>query len=307
MDASIFGRGAGEGFGVRLHRPGAGPRRRAGRRWRCASWTSARARAAAKHLGRAFGSNAAAWWGLSLPRPTHRAEEGEVVTVYEVHAADDEPYAKAVYSFRWTPQTDPWRGACHHRLSRRRRRRPDDGRSPVMASWPCACAHSSALRRAGRRATRERHGRSDPAGLLRRQPRTTGARARGAWLYLPVSVEGALFSAGDPHTLPGRSSEVCGTAIECSRTGGSSWCCTSVVIWGTAQADQLPVPGNRRRLGTAGFSFANHRPNWAPTRRPRSHKKSSLDLAMRDAFRKARRYLMKAHELDEDEAMSPLL
>ncbi|CAN0537309.1 unnamed protein product, partial [Scytosiphon promiscuus] len=36
------------------------------------------------------------------------------------------------------------------------------------------------------------------------------------------------------------------------------------------------------------------------------YKKSSIDLAMRDAFRKARRFLMTARDLDEDEAISLL-
>jgi acetamidase/formamidase len=36
----------------------------------------------------------------------------------------------------------------------------------------------------------------------------------GATLYLPIPVDGALFSAGDGHALQG-DGEVCGTAIEC--------------------------------------------------------------------------------------------
>ena len=41
---------------------------------------------------------------------------------------------------------------------------------------------------------------------------------KGATLYLPVSVDGALFSVGDSHASQG-DSELCGTAIECSLTG----------------------------------------------------------------------------------------
>src|SRR4030095_8726058 len=37
--------------------------------------------------------------------------------------------------------------------------------------------------------------------------------AAGAILYLPVEVEGALFSIGDGHAVQG-DGEVCGTAIE---------------------------------------------------------------------------------------------
>jgi acetamidase/formamidase len=41
---------------------------------------------------------------------------------------------------------------------------------------------------------------------------------KGATMYYPVAVSGALFSAGDPHASQG-DSELCGTAIECSLTG----------------------------------------------------------------------------------------
>jgi acetamidase/formamidase len=40
----------------------------------------------------------------------------------------------------------------------------------------------------------------------------------GTTLYLPVSVDGALFSVGDPHGAQG-DGEVCGTAIECPARG----------------------------------------------------------------------------------------
>lgn len=41
---------------------------------------------------------------------------------------------------------------------------------------------------------------------------------KGSKVYLSVSVDGALFSVGDPHPSQG-DSELCGTAIECSLTG----------------------------------------------------------------------------------------
>jgi acetamidase/formamidase len=41
---------------------------------------------------------------------------------------------------------------------------------------------------------------------------------KGATMYYPVAVEGALLSVGDPHASQG-DSELCGTAIECSLTG----------------------------------------------------------------------------------------
>ena len=41
---------------------------------------------------------------------------------------------------------------------------------------------------------------------------------KGAVMYYPVAVPGALLSVGDPHASQG-DSELCGTAIECSLTG----------------------------------------------------------------------------------------
>src|SRR5438034_10511151 len=41
---------------------------------------------------------------------------------------------------------------------------------------------------------------------------------KGATVYLPVSVPGALLSVGDPHAVQG-DGELSGTAIECSMTG----------------------------------------------------------------------------------------
>ncbi len=53
-----------------------------------------------------------------------------------------------------------------------------------------------------------------------------------------------------------------------------------------------------------GFSHANHLVQPGPLAQTDVYRKASLDMAMRDAFRKASRYLMTAHELSEDEAIS---
>jgi acetamidase/formamidase len=53
-----------------------------------------------------------------------------------------------------------------------------------------------------------------------------------------------------------------------------------------------------------GLSFPNHLAALGPQAQTEIYNKSSLEAAMRDAFRKARRYLMKAHKLEEDEAIS---
>ena len=35
-------------------------------------------------------------------------KQREVVTIFEVDATGERDYAKALYNFRWTPQTDPF-------------------------------------------------------------------------------------------------------------------------------------------------------------------------------------------------------
>ena len=114
MDASLFGRGAGEGLGVHIctgpvairgaepgdvlevrivdmkPRPSANP----------------------EFAGKTFGSNAAAWWGYHYKDLLTEPKEREVVTIYEIDARGERNWAKAVYNYRWTPQTDPF-GVVH--------------------------------------------------------------------------------------------------------------------------------------------------------------------------------------------------
>jgi len=53
-----------------------------------------------------------------------------------------------------------------------------------------------------------------------------------------------------------------------------------------------------------GFSFANYLEELGPTAQQTIYEKSSIDLAMRDAFRKMRSFLMATKGLTEDEAIS---
>jgi acetamidase/formamidase len=60
-----------------------------------------------------------------------------------------------------------------------------------------------------------------------------------------------------------------------------------------------------RLAGTSlGFSFANYLAELGPTAQQEIYKKSSIDLAMRDAFRKMRSFLIATKGLTEDEAIS---
>lgn len=129
--------------------------------------------------------------------------------------------------------------------------------------------------------------------------------AKGATLYLRVGVDGALLSVGDPHASQG-DSELCGTAIECSLTG-----VFQIVLH---KADQMtdkpfadidyPLVETADEWVIHGSSHPDYLKEFGDKARSAIYEKSSLDPAMRDAFRKTRRFLMTAMGLTEDEAIS---
>ena len=306
MDASIFGRGAGEGFGVHIctgpvyvkdaepgdileirildimPRPAANP----------------------EFSGQSFGSNAATWWGFHYHDMLTEPRQREVVTIYEISDTEHDSFAKAVYNFRWVPQTDPF-GVVHETIdypgvpvnhdtivknfeilkSVRIPVRPHFG---VLAVAP---AHDDPI---------DSVPPSHFGGNLDNWRATKGAR-----LYLPVAVEGALFSVGDPHASQG-DSELCGTAIECSLSGKFQLVLHKKKdLEGTFFADlDYPFLETETEWVIQGLSYANHLAQLGPLAQTDVYKKTSLDMAMRDAFRKARRYLMTAYKLTEDEAIS---
>jgi hypothetical protein len=80
---------------------------------RCGLSTSSRAAVANPAFrGRAFGSNAAGWWGLHYNDLLTEPKPREVITIYEIDAAGTRNWARAVYNYRWVPQTDPF-GVVH--------------------------------------------------------------------------------------------------------------------------------------------------------------------------------------------------
>lgn len=82
---------------------------------------------------------------------------------------------------------------------------------------------------------------------------------KGAAMYYPVAVPGALLSDGDPHASQG-DSELCGTAIECSLTGTFQRIPhTGDRLAGTALADlHYPLLETADKWVVHGFSFANY-------------------------------------------------
>ncbi|MET0968002.1 MAG: acetamidase/formamidase family protein [Tardiphaga sp.] len=306
IDASIYGRGAGEGFGVHI----------------CTGPVAVKDAQPGDVLeiriidivprtsrnpdfdGRVFGSSVAAWWGYHYKEFLTGQGTREAVTIYEIFDHDDAPHARALYSYRWEPQTDPY-GTVH-----------------TTYDYPGVPVAPGAVRR--------RHGVLDGIsiplrphfGVIAVAPREADfvdsvppsyfggnldnwRLGKGATVYLPVSVSGALLSVGDPHAAQG-DGELGGTAIECSMTG------TFEVILhkkadlaGEAFADlTYPLIETATEWVLMGFSHPNYLAEFGAKGQSEVYATSSLDLAMKDAFRKMRRFLMNVKGLSEDEAIA---
>jgi acetamidase/formamidase len=306
MDASIHGRGAGEGFGVHIctgpvavngaepgdilevrildvkPRPCANP----------------------KYKGKSYGSNAAAWWGFHYNDQIEEPKKREVITIYEVDATGERDWAKALYNFRWTPQTDPF-GVVHKIIDY-----PGVpvNHSTVKENWNVLKniripirPHFGTLGLAPAEA--------DIVDSI--PPSYTGGNidnwriGKGATMFYPVAVRGALLSAGDPHASQG-DSELCGTAIECSITGTFQLILHKKnALKGTPLNDlKYPLLETQTEFVLHGFSFPNYLAELGPKAQSEIYGKSSIDLAMRDSFRKMRHFLMTTQGLSEDEAVS---
>jgi acetamidase/formamidase/AraC-like DNA-binding protein len=310
MDASACGRGAGEGFGVHIC---TGPIAVAGAKpgdileLRILS-VAPRPSANPEFAGSAFGSNAAAFWGFHHKHLLTEPREREVITIYEV---DCEPHdhqggtrARAVYNYRWTPQTDPF-GVVHSRIDYPGV--PVD-HSTIVKNFDVLRDIEIPVRpHFGVIGLAPNHG-----GLVDSVPPSSFGGNLDNWrlgagstVYLPVAVPGALLSIGDPHACQG-DGEACGTAIECSLTGRFQ-----IVLHRRSEMAGLPIADlNYPLIETddewviSGFSHPNYLEELGQNAQSDIYKKSSLDFAMRDAFRKVRRFLMGGFGLSEDEAIS---
>jgi acetamidase/formamidase len=127
---------------------------------------------------------------------------------------------------------------------------------------------------------------------------------KGATMYYPVAVPGALFSVGDPHASQG-DSEMCGTAIECSLTGTFQLVLHKKnTLAGSLAGLDYPLLETQDEWVLHGFSFANYLEELGEKAQQQIYEKSSIDLALKDAFRKMRKFLMTTKGLTEDEAIS---
>jgi acetamidase/formamidase/AraC-like DNA-binding protein len=307
MNGSIFGRGAGEGFGVHIctgpvHVCGAEPgdvlevqivdiRPRP-----CANPAFA---------GKAFGSNAAAWWGFQYNDLIDPPAKRETVTIFETDLGAE--WARAVYSYRWTPQVDPF-GVRHNTMDYPGV--PVDHASVEERLGVLANVRIPARLHFGFMAVAPRESElvdSIPPGYFGGNIDNWRA-AKGTTLYLPVAVPGALFSVGDPHFAQG-DGEINGTALEFSLTGQFR-----LVLHKKNQSAKLFLEGLTYPLLETpdewilhSFSYGNYLRELGRYAQSEIYKKSSVDLALRNAFRATRKFLMEHYRLSEDEAVALIL
>jgi acetamidase/formamidase len=306
MKPTLFGRGAGEGLGVHICTGPVGVRGAQPGDVLEVRILDVKPRPSANpaFAGRAFGSNAAAWWGFHYKELLTEPKPREVITIYEIDARGEKSWARAVYNFRWTPQTDPF-GVVHktidypgvpvdHKTVEEKHGVLKNVRIPLRP-------HFGVMGVAPREA--------DLVDSI--PPSYFGGNmdnwrvGKGATMYYPVAVEGALFSIGDSHASQG-DSELCGTAIECSLTGTFQLVLhKKESLAGTAlEALDYPLLETQEEWCLHGFSYANYLQELGKEAQSEIYKKSSIDLALRDAFRKMRRFLMTTKGLTEDEAIS---
>jgi acetamidase/formamidase len=254
--------------------------------------------------GKAFGTNIAAWWGYQYHDLVEEPKPREVITIYELDAAGNRDWARPIYNYRWVPLTDP-NGVVHkiydypglvveHQNVQENHGILKNVRVPIRP-------HFGVIGLAP--------GEADMVNSI--PPSYTGGNmddwrvGKGATLYYPVSVDGALLSAGDTHAAQG-DSELCGTAIESSWTG-----VFQILLHKKSELEgtilsQLnwPLLETKNEWVVHGFSFPDYLTQLGANAQQEIFKKSSVDLAMRDAYRKMRDFLMHAHNLSEDEAIS---
>ncbi len=307
LDGSALGRGAGEGFGVHICTgPIAIARAKPGDVVEVKILEiTPRPSQNGRFLGRTFGSNAAAYWGFHYNDLLTEPKPREVVTIYEVEHQHGRACAHAVYNYRWTPQTDPF-GVVHDRIDY----------PGVPVDFNTVVRNFDVLRdievpvrpHFGVVAMAPNH--ADPVDSV--PPSNFGGNidnwrlGAGASIFLPVAVPGGLLSLGDPHASQG-DSELCGTAIECSMTA-----VIQIILHPAKTAREplkdldYPLLETKDEWVIFGFSHPEYLKEMGPSAQSEVYKKSSIDLAMRDAFRKARRFLMTTRNLSEDEAISLL-
>ncbi|WP_127491783.1 acetamidase/formamidase family protein [Paenibacillus glycanilyticus] len=256
-----------------------------------------------KYAGKTFGVNAAANWGYLYGDMAEEPKKREVVTIYEMSSDGVTDYATALYSFKWTPQTDP------------------DGKVHPTIDYPGVIVDHDTVEEnfnvlEGVKVPVRLH--FGTMGVAPKEadvvdsvpPSYFGGNVddwrvtEGATMYYPVSVPGALLQVGDPHAGQG-DAEINGTAIETSVTGD-----IQVILHKKADLNKklnnlsYPLLESENEWVVHGFSYANYLAELGANAQKDIYNNSSIDKAMKDAAFKTKDFLMKGMDLTEDEAYS---
>ena len=257
-----------------------------------------------RYPGKTFGSNAAGWWGFHYKNLSQEPKPREVVTIYEMDSTGKQQWATAAYSFRWATQTTP------------------DGKSHDTIDYPGIIVDHGKVKETmnvlnGVKVPLRLH--IGAMGLAPKEadivnsipPGYFGGNidnrhvAAGTSMYYPVSVAGALFSAGDAHATQG-DSELNGTAIETSLVGTFQFVLHKKAALTGTILDKVDYP----LLETPdswivhGFTFRNYLAELGPEAQTKIFKMSSLDPALKNCSTQLRDFLMNGMNLTEDEAYS---
>ncbi|GGG06158.1 acetamidase/formamidase family protein [Paenibacillus abyssi] len=253
--------------------------------------------------GKTYGSNAAANWGFLYGDMIEEPKTREVITIYEMESDGSTDWAKAAFSYTWTPQTDP-NGVVHETID-----------YPGVIVDPDTIVKKHDILKDIRVPVRLHFG---TMGVAPREadvvdsipPSYYGGNiddwrvGKGGTMYYPVAVPGALLSVGDPHAAQG-DSELNGTAIETSLTGDIQVILHKKENLNSKLQDlNFPLLETEKEWVIHGFSYANHLAELGEDAQKAIYANSSLDKAMKDAAYKTRLFLMKGMGLTEDEAYS---
>ena len=308
IDASLFGRGAGEGFGVHICTGPVAVRGAEPGDILEVRILDVKPRPCANpaYAGKSFGSNAAAWWGFHYNDLLTEPKPREVITIYEIDASGERNWAQGGLQLP-LDAADRSRSASCTRSSTIRacRSTTDRAREPRHAEER-AHPDPPAFRRAW--AWRRRR----PTSSIRSRPAisaatsTTGASARARRCTTRSRCRAALFSVGDSACVARRFRAVRHRHRDARSPARSSSSCTRrPSSTGTALAGlNYPLLETQDEWVLHGFSFANYLAELGATAQSEIYAKSSIDLALRDAFRKMRHFLMTTKGLTEDEAIS---
>ena len=306
--SSILGRGAGEGFGVHIctgpvYVRGAEPGDVLEVR---ILDVKPRPCANPEYRGKAFGSNAAAWWGFHYNDLLTEPKPREVITIYEIDA-DRRPQlgARRLQLSLGAADRSVRRRARDHRLSR------------ACRSITHSFEENHGILKDVRVPIRPHFGSSRVAPTEADivdsiPPGYSGGNidnwriGKGATMYYPVAVAGALLLGRRSACLTGR--------FRALRHGDRMLADRHVPADPAQAGQRSPAPRladlNYPLLETQdewvvhGFSYANYLAELGENAQSEIFEKSSVDLAMRDAFRKMRHFLMTTRGLSEDEAIS---